>query len=172
VLGKKIKGGLMKKVLVLVVLVVVTAVYCSLGYSAPSGTGIKLGGKLGLGYTVSDAPLGVKYWMSDSFGMDLGFGVTTGNAAKNFAVQVGADIVLANNDPVLLQFRGAMGFDTGAATNLYWTPALKVEYFVAKNLSVNVCMGLLLWLQVSPVSAFTFSHNVGSTGNLGIYYYF
>lgn len=137
-----------------------------------SYTGMKMAGKLGFGYTNSGTPIGFKYWLGDTTAIDVGFGVATGANVQNFGTNLGFNLVLASREPILLQFRGSIGFDTGATTNLNWAPVLKVEYFVSRNLSLNLGVGVLFNLQISPASSFTFSQAAGTTGNLGFYYYF
>jgi len=135
-------------------------------------TGMKLAGKLGFGYSNCGTPLGLKYWLSDTIALDAGFGFSTADNVQNFGTQVGFNLVLVSTEPVLLEFRGSMGFDTGVTTNLNWMPVVAVEYFVTKNVSLNLGVGLLFYLQVSPAASFTFSHTTGTTGSLGFYYYF
>ncbi|MFH1823756.1 MAG: hypothetical protein ABH873_00810 [Candidatus Firestonebacteria bacterium] len=137
-----------------------------------SYTGMKMAGKLGFGYTNSGTPIGFKYWLGDTTAIDVGFGVATGANIQNFGTNLGFNLVLTSREPILLQFRGSTGFDAGAATNLNWASVLGVEYFVSKNLSLGLGVGVLFYLQVSPASAFSFSHCAGTTGNLGFYYYF
>ena len=153
----------MKKFGLIVAVLAVVAGFSSVA----SAQEVSLKGKIGFGYTNAGTPLGVKMWLSDGFGVDASVGVNTA-ATQTFGIQLGADMVLANKYPVLLQFRPAVGLDFGAATNFSIPLMMNVEYFVTKNLSVTAGAGVLF--QITP--AFVFSHCVVTTNNLGVIYYF
>ena len=148
----------MKKFLMLLV---VLAAVISFSTSASAG-------KMGIGYMNSGTPLGMKMWLSDSFGLDFGLGFATG-AGQNFALEVGVDMVMAKVDATQFQLRGGMAMNFGAVTNLYWPLGLNIEYYVAKNLSLNMGAGIQLSVQNSVFVASTFCN---TTGGLGVIYYF
>ena len=153
----------MKKIgLVLVVLAVVFGV-CFVA----NADEMSLKGKMGFGYTNAGTPLGVKMWMSDGFGFDAAVGFNS-STTQVFGIQVGADMVMANKYPVLLEFRPAVGLDVGGATNLSVPLMLNIEYFVTKNFSLTVGTGILF--QITP--AVVVSHCVTTTSNMGVMYYF
>ncbi len=159
----------MKK-FVLVATLIMAAVCLSSAAGAQESAGLK--GKTGFGYTNSGTPLGLKMWMSDGMALDASVGFNTAAAVQNFGIQLGADFVIANKYPVVLQFRPALGFDVGVTTNLSVPIMLNIEYFVTKNLSLTAGSGALIFWQLSPASAFTFSHCVNTTSSLGVMYYF
>ncbi|GEM_PF-2242201 len=158
----------MRKLFIMTVLVVALACLSSAA-GAQESSGLK--GKTGFGYTNAGTPLGLKMWMADNMALDASVGFNT-TGTQNFGVQLGADFVVANKYPVLLEFRPALGFDVGAATNLSVPIMLNIEYFVTKNLSLTAGSGALIFWQLSPASAFTFSHCVNTTSSLGVMYYF
>jgi len=125
-------------------------------------------GKMGIGYMNSGTPLGMKLWLSDSFGLDFGAGFATG-AGQNFALEVGVDMVMAKVDTTQFQLRGGMAMNFGAVTNLYWPLGINIEHYVAKNLSLNMGMGIQLSVQNTVFVASTFCN---TTGGLGVIYYF
>ncbi len=153
----------MKKIgLIVAVLAVV------LGISATAGAEeMSLKGKMAVGYTNAGTPLGLKMWLTDGLGVDASVGVNTA-ATQTFGIQLGADLVMANKYPVLVEFRPAVGLDFGGATNFSIPLMMNIEYFVTKNLSVTAGAGVLF--QITP--AFVFSHCVVTTNNLGVMYYF
>lgn len=159
----------MRKLVMVMFAVVVALSFVQVVKAETPYTGMKMAGEFGFGYFNSGTPLGFKYWLGDRFAIDAGVGFATG-AGQNFGIQAGIDIVLASFDSVLLQFRPAIGFDIGAVTNLSWPIMAEVEYFVTKNMSLNLGVGILLYLPGG--GSFTVTHAVGSTGNLGFYFYF
>ena len=151
-------------------LVLVFAIAClSHAEGTQESSGLK--GKIGFGYTNAGTPLGFKMWMADNMAVDASVGFNT-TGTQNFGVQLGADFVMANKYPVLLEFRPALGFDVGAATNLSVPVMLNIEYFVTKNLSLTAGAGALIFWQMSAPASFTFSHCVNTTSSLGVMYYF
>ena len=126
-------------------------------------------GKMGLGYSNSGTPLGMKMWLSDSFGLDFAVGFNSAAAAQNFGLEVAVDLVMAKADPVQLQLRGGMAMNFGLVTNLYWPLGFNIEYYVTKNLSLNLALGLQLAVENA---AFRISSFCNTTGGLGVIYYF
>ncbi len=159
----------MKKIALVVVLMAAVVCFCSAA-GAQESSGLK--GKTGFGYTNAGTPLGLKMWVSDGMALDASVGFNTAAGVQNFGIQLGADFVMSNKYPVVLQFRPALGFDVGATTNLSVPIMLNIEYFVTKNLSLSAGSGALIFWQLSPASAFTFSHCVNTTSSLGVIYYF
>ena len=58
-----------------------------------------MNGRLGLGFTNSDFPVGGRYWASEKVGVDVGIGYMTHNdhEAKTYGIDVGVPIVLMND---------------------------------------------------------------------------
>ena len=125
--------------------------------------------KMGIGYNNSGTPLGMKIWLTDSFGLDFGVGFNSSANAQNFGLEAAVDLVVAKADPVFLELRGGMAMNFGQVTNLYWPLGFNIEYYVTKNLSLN--MGLAIQLALEN-TAFRISSFCNTTGGLGVIYYF
>jgi len=76
---------------------------------------------------------------------------------------------MAKADAVQFQLRGGMAMNVGVVTNLYWPLGVNIEYYVTKNLSLNLGLGIQLALENS---AFRISSFCNTTGGLGVFYYF
>ncbi|MEI7904054.1 MAG: hypothetical protein WCI43_01400 [Candidatus Firestonebacteria bacterium] len=149
----------MKKFLMLLVIAAVV-----IGLSVPASAG-----KMGVGYSNSGTPLGVKMWLTDSFGLDAAIGYNSAAASQNVGIEVAVDMVMAKVDTVQFQLRGGMAMNFGLVTNLYWPLGFNIEYYVAKNLSLNLGMGVQFAVENA---VFRFSTFCNTTGGLGVYYYF
>jgi len=124
----------------------------------------------GLGFRSSDAPIGIRWWLSDMIGVDAGVGYTsekiagigtdpvTGNPTDetftSFSADVGVPIRLKSWENVHFLFRPGFTYTSAddisffLATDLKEkrndysvTGELEVEFFMAKNASISASHG-------------------------------
>lgn len=88
-------------------------------YAAAENANQRLVGKKGIGYYSSEAPLGVRYWMSDAMAVDVGVGLDMATKADNpntpsavedetlfnWAFDVGLPFVLHGEENMIVYFR-------------------------------------------------------------------
>ena len=144
-------------------------------------------GRLGLGFTYSDAPIGVRYWVSPKVGLDGGIGIMTRNDGDvtDFSFAAGVPIVLMDDaDRVNFLVRpgilyssmgtSAQGYDS--ATNLMISGSLEFEVFVTDDFSVSAAHGFAFNIADSGAPNSSSTSDYGTFGNnmtdFGFHYYF
>jgi len=113
--------------------------------------------RLGLGFVTTDAPVGVRYWLSPKIGLDLGFGLTSTQELQNdnskdtqtgWAARIGIPIVLIPaGDRVNFMFDPSFTYEDPGFENSdlkYYTiqGALEFEFFVSNDFSVGASHGI------------------------------
>jgi hypothetical protein len=144
-------------------------------------------GRLGIGFTYSQTPVGARYWVNDKVGVDAGFGIKTrddGNLT-DFAFSGGVPIVLMNDaDRVNFLVRPGVLYtstdtntqDYSAATDLMLSATLEFEVFLTDDFSASASHGFAISIMDdgSPNSSSTTDY--GTFGNnlteFGFHYYF
>jgi hypothetical protein len=112
-----------------------------------------------LGFHNSDAPIGIRWWLSDKLALDagLGFGSTEfgGETFSNFAFDIGLPVMLKSWDRVNFMVRPGIfyasqevplspGPGTGDDTALAIVGEFEAEVFLADNFSVSASHGLAI----------------------------
>lgn len=162
----------------------VTILTMALGVTAslPSITSAAVHNSIGLGFHSSDAPVGIRYWMTgQKLAIDAAVGFSSRDAGEenltDFAIEAGVPIVLRSWENVHFLFRPGIGFlsegvlvvengetDTDSATTLRILAELEGEVFVRDNFSVSASHGLAIE-NSSPPGDGDSSTNFGLFGN-------
>ncbi|NOT34725.1 MAG: hypothetical protein HOP12_11220 [Candidatus Eisenbacteria bacterium] len=114
-------------------------------------------GMWGLGYTRSEFPIGARFWLSPSVGLDLGVGFSAftpdgGDGQTAFGVDVGVPFVVASTENAHFFVRPGISFaDNGAevgpftdAVSQFWVSGtLGAEYFFTDSFSIQAGHGIL-----------------------------
>ena len=139
----------MKRMLSLVALALVV------GTGVASAQGATVKGALG--FHTTEAPLGIRWWLSDKIALDgaLGFGSNEfgGETYSNWALDIGLPISLKSWDRVNFMVRPGLlylsqevdlvpGPGTGDDTQMVLLAELEAEVFLAENFSVSASHGL------------------------------
>jgi len=111
-----------------------------------------------LGFHTSDAPLGVRWWLSNKFAFDAGVGFgsqefstgpSTTVSVSNFTVDLGLPIMLRSWDKVHFAVRPGIGYHSqevfGTSNNditLTIAGELEAEVFLADNVSISASHGI------------------------------
>jgi len=113
--------------------------------------------RLGLGFVTTDAPVGVRYWVSPKIGIDLGFGLEstqelqsddTKETTTGWQARVGIPIVIIPvGDRVNFMFDPSFTYADPGLDNSdlkYYTiqGALEFEFFVSNDFSVGASHGI------------------------------
>ncbi len=108
-------------------------------------------GPLALGFRSSDAPLGVRYWFSETIGADIGIGLETDDDGErfNWYLNLGLPITVVPTDRANLHVLPSLlwgrldGGNGGDAANRYRIGlALEVEFFLSSSFAVSAAQGL------------------------------
>lgn len=147
-------------------------------------------GKFGLGYYVSDAPVGIRYWVTPKVGLDLGVGfemkdlgsenansfwfdvgipyIVVGTERANLFVRVGATIGILDD-----RVYGSGTLDK-TWTDVVASLAPGAEVFIGDNFSLEASHGIGFEFKSPPEGDSLF--NVKTFGNgissLGFHFYF
>jgi len=138
----------MKRMLSLVALAMVV----SAGVASAQGATVKGA----LGFHSIEAPLGIRWWLSDKIALDggLGFGSNEvgGETFSNWAFDLGLPISLKSWDRVNFMIRPGLLYTsqeettgpgtTGDTTEMILLAELEAEVFLAENFSVSASHGL------------------------------
>ncbi len=144
-----------------------------------------MSGRIGLGFTSSDFPVGVRYWASQKVGVDVGLGYMTHNdhEAKTYGIDVGVPIVIDNMaDRVAFLVRPGfnwMTMDPGnggdKAKVLNVSAALEFEVNVTDDFTVSAAQGFQFSSYDSGISGSSSTSDYGFFGNnwtsFGFHYY-
>jgi hypothetical protein len=96
---------------------------------APAGA-VDKKGKIGIGFFNDDAPIGARYWITDRYGFDLGFGLNIRNVVDStINSNLLPAIVLDPSKKTLAEFR----FDAGFPVNVIRTE--KVNFLIRPGFS-------------------------------------
>lgn len=179
----------MKKIASLLVVLAVTSLCVAPSFAAPTK------GAWGVGYHGQDFPLGLRLWLSDKVGLDLGIGFSsdpfnaTGDNKTTWGLEVGAPIVMAGmGDETLFFIRPGIDYRSipnpilgGPTPNpdndetvFGVTGQLGVEHWFGKRFSLQVADGIAFYNIDPGVGG---SHTVFQTqafgiSNIGFHYYF
>ena len=144
-----------KGLLVLMALVLVVAVV------APAVAANVTPGMFGVGYFRTQAPVGIRYWLTEQFGIDAGLGLSSreyvyGTPLKSetklsFSLDAGVPYVLVSTDQANFFIRPGVLFKSEPnesspddnATTIGISGSLGVEYFLTKRFSVQAAHGLI-----------------------------
>jgi hypothetical protein len=159
--------------------------------AATSASAKDMAKRFGLGFTNSDAPVGVRYFFSPKMGLDVGVGIvsdqqdtgTDKETRTGWSARVGLPIVLVPvGDRVNFMFNPSFQYtDPGAYGNgestTYYTilGSLEFEVFVTGDFSVSAAHGIGVEITSPPGNAQsttswgTFGDNVTQ---FGFHYYF
>ena len=147
-------------------------------------------GKFGLGYYLSDAPVGLRYWVTPKVGLDVGLGldmtdtgtetatsyffdvgipyIVVGTERANFFVRVGALIGILDD-----RVYGSGTLDD-TWTNVTASIAPGAEVFFGDNFSLEASHGINFEFISPPVGDSRMNINTfgSSTTDLGFHFYF
>ena len=139
-------------------------------------------GRIGLGFTTTQAPLGGIYWITDQIAVDAGFGMWAHDNGTdtntNFTISGGVPYALVSGDRVNFYVRpGAifksidLGDDT--ATEILLSGSLMFEVFVTDDFSVSASQGFGIDIMDPPEGDSTtdFGTLGNSWTNFGFFYY-
>lgn len=116
-------------------------------------------GKMGLGFNLTDAPIGIRYWFSPQMGLDVGIGYESRDLgpenAANFFIEAGLPYVVYGTDHANLYLRagaglgiiddrnvaGSLGLDE-TQTQLLVTIGPGVEVFWGDHFSLQASHGI------------------------------
>jgi hypothetical protein len=150
----------MKRILVIAALVITTTAGLALAEDMPGSAKHR---SIGLGFHNTDAPIGVRWWMSSQkIGIDFGLGYSSRTAETDpserlttFALDAGVPIVMHSWDRAHVLFRPGLfysseevgtgtgpTFDTRSPTNLAITVELEAEVFLVDNISFSASHGI------------------------------
>jgi len=125
----------------------------------PSISSAAVHNSIGLGFHSSDAPVGIRYWMTgQKIAIDAGIGFTSEDrndeTLMGFTIEAGVPIVLRSWERVHFMFRPGIGFtsqdefvgvnDTDSSTRLKILAELEGEVFLADNVSISASHGLAI----------------------------
>ena len=137
--------------------------------SAPAAWAADYAGRVGLGYFTADAPIGFRYWLSSSIGLDAGVGFDSRDelneatadpvdevALTDFSVDVGIPINLVMRTRTNLFFRPGLTYSTRPQfvgpegglksrkkeTAMDFSGVLGVEFWLWDHLSLSVGHGV------------------------------
>jgi hypothetical protein len=152
-------------------------------------------GKFGLGYYMTDAPVGIRYWVTPKVGLDLGVGyelkdlgsenassywfdlgipyIVVGTERANFFVRLGATIGILDNK-AYYQMTDANGVIDKTWSDVNVSLAPGAEVFVGDNFSLEASHGINFQFLSPPEGDSLF--NVKTFGNsittIGFHFYF
>ena len=147
-------------------------------------------GKMGLGFNLSDAPIGIRYWFSPNVGLDAGIGVQSEDLgstnATDFWVEAGLPYIVYGADQANLFFR--VGAELGLIdergssnkqTHILVTIGPGAEVFFGDHFSLQAAHGIGIRIvkidNVTPPAEDTFTDFVtfgASVTDLGFHFYF
>lgn len=162
--------------------------------TSSDGTTPDVVGHIGAGYFTTTAPLGVRYWFSETGGVDVGLGLSIqkpaggGDTTKAIGFEAGYLHALARSQNLCLFVRPGLGLafsDTGTSNlGVYINGILGAEMFLAglglPHVSLTGGMGLIFTI-VKPENVDTgfgiaFVHSgasvVQSSAVIGVHWYF
>jgi len=148
-------------------------------------------GKWGLGYFSSDAPVGVRYWVNEKVGVDVGLGFDNTDlgdeSAMSFWFEIGAPYVLMGTERANFFFRPGLVYaslddrvygsgtldDTWTNITIKLTPG--AEVFFGEHFSLEAAHGITIDLMSPPGdgdSSTNFGTGAYSITQLGFHFYF
>ncbi len=131
-----------------------------------------------LGFHHSDAPIGIRYWVNETTGVDIGLGFSSTDqgdeSLKRFALEAGAPFKFKSWEKVNVLLRPGIAFtsqdvfvakgDTDSATTFSIMGEIEGELFLAKNFSISASHGLSIDIY-SPPGDGDSATNFGTFGN-------
>lgn len=136
--------------------------------------------KTALGFYDSAAPIGIRTWLSDKMGLDLGIGFNNqsisngGQSTSGFTFDAGLPLVMKSWDKVKVNVRpgvqfGSQDVPTGLTTKEKVTGFqvsgdIEAEVMLMDNVSVSTHMGLAYTSQKSDASGSPTLSTIGLTG--------
>jgi hypothetical protein len=149
-------------------------------------------GKWGLGYFSSDAPVGVRYWLNQKLGVDLGVGFESkdlgDNTATSFWFEGGFPYVLMDTDRANFFVRPGVVFaslddrvyGTGVLDKKWNNITIKLtpgaEVFFGDHFSLQAAHGIMIDLISPPDGAgdskTDFNTGAYSVSEIGFHFYF
>ena len=146
----------------------------------PSTASAAVHNSIGLGFHSSDAPVGIRYWMTgQKMAIDAGIGFSSQDAGEEtlmgFTIEAGVPIMLRSWDRAHFMFRPGIGFnsqdvlvaggtDTDSETRLRILAELEAEIFLVDNVSISASHGLAIE-NTSPPGDADSSTNFGLFGD-------
>ena len=144
------------------------------------------GMKGGLGFHNSDAPIGIRHWVSEKMAVDLGIGFSSADAGSetltDFTIDAGLPISMKKWDKVNFMLRPGIQYktqdfffdadsdpltaDTKEKINTFGVSGeFEVEVMLAENFSVSAAHGLAYTSTKLDVSGAKSVSGFGTTGN-------
>jgi hypothetical protein len=147
------------------------------GLAAPA-TAVDTEGRVALGFSNSDAPVGGRLWVAENVGIDAGIGVRTRNDTENvdFAFAAGVPItVLDTQDRVNFNVRPGIVYENidGFGSSFAISGQLEFEVFATNDFSVRASHGLAVVI-TSPDegdSSTDFTTTGGNVTTVGFFFY-
>ena len=160
----------------------------------PAVAGAAKPGMIGVGYFRTQAPIGIRYWVNEQIGIDIGLGLssreyTYGTPVKSetkmsFALDAGVPFVLVSADQasffirpgVLFESEPNAGSPDDNATTIGISGSLGVEYFLSSRFSLEAAHGLIFTsydpgIKGSDSSTQFYSEEFGIS-HIGFHFYF
>jgi hypothetical protein len=171
----------MKKIFFFVV------VLCMAAGTAAAGD---MTGRIGLGFTSLDAPVGLRYWFTPRMGVDLGFGYHSfgdfggGDRLNNYTVAAALPINIHRvGDRVSFNFLPGVAYSKLEDVSSSYYPGkfidisarLEFEVFVTQDLSVSAAHGVMVSIINPDDSTLDNVTDFNTTGSnlteFGVHYY-
>ena len=148
-------------------------------------------GKWGLGYFSNDAPVGVRYWFNEKFGLDVGLGFESidqgDESASSMWFEVGVPYILMDTERANFFVRPGLVYaslddrvygsglldDTWSNITVKITPG--AEVFFGENFSLEAAHGIMIDLMSPPGdgdSMTNFGTGAYSITQIGFHFYF
>lgn len=152
-----------------------------------------LTGRFGLGYFHSDAPVGLRYWVNDKVGLDIGVGFESRDlgeeSASSFWIEAGVPYIVYPSDRANFYVRPGIVYaslddrvhGTGAYDETWSVITLKLmpgaEVFFGDHFSLQAAHGFEVTLssppdEVSDESTTDIKTTAASISYLGFHFYF
>ena len=157
-----------------------------------AGNAMDMTGKWGLGYFSSEAPVGVRYWINEKLGVDLGIGFESKDfgdeTATSFWFEGGFPYVLMDTDRANFFVRPGLVFaslddrvygnnnldETWTKITIKLTPG--AEVFFGEHFSLQAAHGIMIDLTTPPDavgdSKTEFNTGAYSISEIGFHFYF